>query len=370
MKRSAGQGEFHFPKDGIMLTYAAGQREEDGLKIKVKFNASSGRSLTLNGEALPETQFGLYRKEFVLRDYKTTLTVKDRVTGEEWHSDVYFLKRAYKKYRISLDDNIWFLQNLTEHKDEYQSMFEDPYLALLKSVHDKYGSKFHINLYYETPRHGGFDLSRMTDKFKEEFRANSHWMRLSFHANADEPPRPYWQAPYEQAYFEMERVHKEILRFAGEEAFAKTVTTIHCGECTVEAAKAFRDLGVKAFIASYRWDTDGDLDIRMYCDAEQCALLNKYGFYYDKELDIVHFSYYYSIQHADPKDFREGLKKKAEAMPKYPYREFCLHEQYFYPEFPLYQNNYYEKLCTVAELCRQDGYEPCFADELFEFDSH
>lgn len=353
-----------------MLTYAAGERVGDDLKIKVKFNATFNRTLTLDGQPLEEYHPGYYRCDYVLKDYKTTLTVKDENSGEEWSTDVYFLKKAYKKYRISLDDNIWFLQNLTENKDVYKSMFEDPYLALLKSVHDKFGTKFHINIYYETPRHGGFNLSQMTDKFKNEFKENSHWMRLSFHANADYPPRPYWYASYEQAHFEMERVHKEILRFAGEEAFAKTVTTVHCGDCSVEAAKAFRDLGVKAFVASYRWDSDSDLDIRMYCDGEQCMLLNKYGFYYDKEFDIIHFSYYYPIQHTEPEFYDEGLKNKAEAMPKYPYREFCLHEQYFYPEFHLYQNNYYEKLCTVASLCQRDGYEPIFADELFEFDSH
>ena len=87
--------------------------------------------------------------------------------------------------------HIWCFQNLTENKDKYESMFEDPYLGLLKSIHDKHGSKFHLNIYYETPRHGGFNLSQMTDKYKDEFKANSDWLRLSFHANADKPNRPY-----------------------------------------------------------------------------------------------------------------------------------------------------------------------------------
>ncbi|MBR5313829.1 MAG: hypothetical protein IKU45_00260, partial [Clostridia bacterium] len=298
MKRTFNSGEFHFPRDGVMLTYAAGERDGDNLKIVVRFITTHGRNLEVNGVPMTNYNNGLYKAEYTLENYKTTLEVVDKDTGDKWTSDVYFLKKGYKKYRVSLDDNIWFLQNLNENKDVYNSLFDDPYLAMLKAIHDKHGTKFHINIYYETPRHGGFNLTQMTDKYKDEWKANSDWMRLSFHANADKPDRPYICASYEQAYFEMERVHKEILRFAGEEAFAKTVTTIHWGDCTVDAVKAFRELGVKAFVSSYNWNSDSLSDIRMYCDAEQCAILQKYGYYYDKELDVYHFRYNGGIQRA------------------------------------------------------------------------
>jgi len=370
MKRTATGGEFQFPRDGIMLTDASGERIGDTLKIKVIFNASDNRNLTLNGQPLPRVNFCFYRTEYVLTDYKNTLEVVDTDSGEKWSIDVYFLKKAYKKYRISLDDNIWFLQDLTENKDVYKSMFECPYLALLKSIHDKHGSKFHINIYYETPRHGGFNLTQMTDKYKDEWKANSDWMRLSFHANADKPDRPYWHATYEQAYFEMDRVHKEILRFAGEEAFAKTVTTVHWGDCSIEAAKAFRDLGVKAFVSSYNWNTDNNTDIRMYCDAEQCALIDKYGYYYDKEMDIYHFRYNGGIQRGNIADFPAQFDRQRVVMPRYEFKDFCLHEQYFWPEFSMHMPDYYEKLDTAATWCKEKGYEPIFMDELFEFNTH
>ena len=370
MKRFATNGEFQFPKDGVMLTETAGERIGDTLKIRACFNASDNRNLTLNGQPMTRVNHCLYKADFVLDSFKNKMTVKDVDSGEEWSIDVYFLKKGYKKYRFSLDDNIWFLQNLNENKDVYKSMFEDPYLATLKKVHDLHGSKFHINIYYETPRHGGFNLSQMTDKYKDEFKANSDWMRLSFHANADKPDRPYMFATYEQAYFEMERVHKEILRFAGEEAFAKTVTTVHWGDCSVEAAKAFRDLGVKAFVSSYNWNTDSSTDIRMYCDPEQCAIIDKFGYYYDKEMDIYHFRYRGGIQHADVAGFHAAFDRQRVDMPFYEFRDFCLHEQYFYPDFPRHQPNYFEKLDSAATWCDNNGFEPIFMDELFEFNTH
>jgi len=370
MKRHVSNGEFHFPRDGVMLTDTLGERIGDTLKITVFFNASHGRNLTLNGIPMIRYNYCAYKADIILENYKNTLTVVDSASGEEWSIDVYFLKKGSKKYRFSLDDNIWFLQNLNENKDTYTTLFDDPYLATLKKVHDKYGSKFHINIYYETPRNGGFNLSQMTDKYKDEWISNSDWMRLSFHANADLPNRPYWFATYEKAYFEMERVNNEIIRFAGREAFAGTVTSIHWGDCTVEAAKAFRDLGVKAFVSTYNWNSNNIADIRMYCDAEQCALLNKYGYYYDKEMDIYHFSYNGGIQFADPAGFYDMFEKDAMENPVYTLKEFCLHEQYFYPDFKRHLPDYLERLSEAARWCQDHGYEPIFMDELFEFNTH
>ncbi|MBR5315030.1 MAG: hypothetical protein IKU45_06435 [Clostridia bacterium] len=370
MNRTATTGEFHFPKDGAMLTYAAGERVGDDLKIIVRFSASHGRNLELNGVPMTNYDHCLYKSEFILNEYKNTIDIVDTASGEKWSIDVYLLRKGYKKYRFSLDDNIWFLQNLNENKDVYKSMFEDPYLALLKAIHDKHGSTFHVNIYYETPRHGGFNLSQMTDKYKDEWKANSDWLRLSFHANADKPNRPYICSTYEQAYFEMDRVNKEILRFAGEEAFAKTVTTIHWGETSVEAAKAFRDLGVKAFVASYNYNRDGIMDLRMYCNAEQCALLQKYGYYYDKEMDIYLFRYNGGIQRAKPEWIPQYFDAQVRECPRYEFKDICLHEAYFYPEYQDHIPDYYEKLDAAATWCDEHGYEPIFMDELFEFNTH
>ena len=359
---------FLYPDDGAMLTYATGERTENGIRVTVRVDASSGRQMTLCGVPMKDEGYGVYSCPVELSDYKTTLVARDEESKEERSIDLYFLKNGYKKYRFSLDDNIWFLQNLTENKDNYTSMFEDPYLALLKKIHDAYGSKFHVNIYYETPRHGGFNLTQMTDKYKDEWKKNADWLRLSFHANADAPARPYAHTTYEQAYFECERVHREILRFAGEECLSK-ITTVHCGDCTVESARAFRDLGYRAFVSSYNKSENG-VDIRMYLDSEKCEILRKFGFWYDKDEDIIHFRYNGGIQHSDPSVYAARFERQEKDMPDYMFKEICLHEQYFYEEFYLHQNNYFEKLDTCARWCKEHGYEPTFMNELFELEDY
>lgn len=367
MKRYVDSFEFHFPRDGVMLTYSAGKKVENGLKIRIVFTATDKRRLALNGIPMENYNFCLYRLDYVLTDYKTTLTVEDTDTHEKCSIDVFFLKNGSYKYRFSLDDNIWFLQDLTENKNTYRSMFDHPYLSLLKSIHDKYDSKFHLNIYYETPRHNGFNLTQMTDRYKDEWKANSDWLRLSFHANADKPDRPYIHATYEQAYFEMERVNREIVRFAGKEAFANTVTTIHWGDCTVEAAKAFRDLGVKAYVSCCYTNSIKAADIRMYCDDEQSALVRNFGFFYDKETDMYHFRYWDAFQHEPVENVINVLERNLTQTPYYTYIDIGLHEQYFFPEYPAHQSNYYEKMDTIANWCKEHGFEPMFMDDVMEF---
>ena len=145
--RRYGAIDFIFPDDGVMLTKATGTPTEKGIEITVSIDASSGRRMTLNGEPMAETLFGVYTRTIELSEYKTALVARDEDSGEECAIDVYYLKKGYKKYRFSLDDNIRFLLNLTKNKDVYKSMFEDPYLAVLKKIHDTYGSKFHVNIY-------------------------------------------------------------------------------------------------------------------------------------------------------------------------------------------------------------------------------
>jgi len=55
-------------------------------------------------------------------------------------------------------------------------------------MHRKYGTKIHHNLYYQT---AGFNLSQMPAKFRAEWQQNADWLRLTFHARANEPDRPY-----------------------------------------------------------------------------------------------------------------------------------------------------------------------------------
>ena len=359
---------YAFPHDGVILTNAAGSAVDGKLLIKPMVNAVPGRELTVNGIPMVfGANYYTTKSPVAHNPGVNVLSLRDCNTGEKIDIDVRYFPNAYKKYRFSLDDNIWFLQNLAKNQNVYKSMFEDPYLTLLKTMHDKYGTKFHVNIYYECPEFGGFNLTQMPDKYKDEWKANSDWLRLSCHANANLPDRPYIQATYNQAYFEFNRVNQQILRFAGEEAFADKVTTIHWGEATDDTVRAMRDLGVKAMVGCYQWGTSSNTDIAYNLTPEQCALADYYGMYYDKKTDMIFFRYSNAGIQGAPLDkihqtFYNGDAKR----PLYKFRELCVHEQYFYKHYFAHIPNYYERFDIAIRSCIEDGYEPSFAAEAFD----
>ena len=357
---------FVFPIDCVMLTDAAGILTNAGLEIKCILNASPGRKIAVNGLLCTATS-NEYHAKVILQDYRTILSAIDIETGERISIEIFYLKKAHKKYRFSLDDNIWCFQNIAKNANIYKSIFEDPYLKLLKTMNDRYGTKFHLNIYYECPEFGGFNLTEMPDKFKPEWRDNSDWLRLSFHANANLPDRPYIRASYSQAKFEHDRIMNEILRFAGEEAFAGPVTTIHWGDATLETVRALRSSDVCAFVGSFRYHDPNNISIRYYLNAEQCALLNIYGFYYDKQEDVYFIRYGASIQRNAITDIAPEFKLFEKQHPLYTFKELCVHEQYFYPHYVNYMPDYYERFDTAIRWCVDNGYEPAFISDILEF---
>ncbi|MBE5866569.1 MAG: hypothetical protein E7292_10245 [Lachnospiraceae bacterium] len=360
--------EFCFPADCVMLMDAAGVPGEGGLTIQCVVNASPGRNLTINGVPCYPSE-NQYRAKIVLKDFKNTVAVLDMETGEREAITVYYLKTAHKKYRFSLDDNIWCLQNIAKNQHIYKSIFEDPYFKLLKTMNDRYGTKFHMNIYYECPEFGGFNLTQMPDKYKAEWKANSDWLRLSFHANANLPDKPYVRGTFAQTKFEHDRVMDQILRFAGEEAFAGPVTTIHWGDATVETVRAMRSSGIRAMVGTFQYAAPGGASIKYHLNAEQCALMNVYGFWYDRAEDMVFFKYGGGpTQHGALEELHPGYNLFCKQHPLYTFREICLHEQYFYPHYKGYMPDYYDRFDTAIRWAVENGYEPSFVADLIEFD--
>lgn len=351
-----------------MLSDAAGEKTDKGLKINCILNATAGKKISING--VPCIYYSSsYTAEVYLTGFKNELVARDEETGLTAKITVYYLKNANKKYRFSLDDNIWFLQNIAKNQNVYKSIFEDPYLTMLKTMHDRHGTKFHVNIYYECPEHGGFNLTQMPDKYKEEWKANSDWLRLSPHANADKPDKPYISATYEQTKFEFGRIYDEIRRFAGEEACASTVTTVHWGCATDEAVRALRDIGVRAMVASYNNNNPSGVEIKMHLDAEKCSILNNYGMYYDEDFDVVMFKYSRAaLQHSDLSIVPTNCEYFAKSMPLYTFFELCVHEQYFYEDYEIYMPDYYDRLESGIKWCKEHGYEPAFASEVLELE--
>ena len=224
--------------DGDCVNERDGMLSEHGIEIEIRIEAREGCELLLCGKPM-HAAGSIYTLPVKLSGYRNTLLAQNLTDGEEAKIVLFYIKGGVGKFRFSSDDNIIFLSDITAHRDEYTSIFDNPYLAVYKKAHDLYGAKVHLNLFYEfddearslfSEKRPYFNLSMMTDKFREEFKRNSDWLKLAFHSKSEFPDNPYANATAEKITEDCIRVHREIIRFAGPECISNTTTT-HFGSC-------------------------------------------------------------------------------------------------------------------------------------------
>ncbi|MCX6217854.1 hypothetical protein [Spirosoma sp.] len=353
--------QFLSPIDGDMIHARDGVTTADGLEIDVQFSAPSSHVLTINGISATYAK-GIFSGKIRLNQAKNSITVYDYTTAESRQITVYLLPHFAGHYRLSIDDNIWFLRDIYQQQDNYPSLFDNPYLGFLKQVHDTYGTTIHLNLFYETE---GFNLSQFPDRFKPEWQANADWLRLSFHARSEFPDRPYQQAGYEQVKHDCDCVKEQILRFAGETVMGP-VTTLHWGEATVEGSRALRDAGYIAQLGYFNVD-DELPPVSYYLTVEQRRNMKKRFVWHDNQEGITFVRASIVIDKTGLSDivpFLDNYADKPSGLP--PFVDLLVHEQYFYPFYEAYQLDFRERVLTAVKWAADKGYTPAFlGDCLF-----
>jgi hypothetical protein len=344
------------PVDGDILNRHDGAAVPGGLKITVRGEVDGDNPVTVNG-VKTEVKDGRWSAEVVLTKAETKIeAVRGGLRDEAlllWDAG------SFPRYRMSVDDNIQWLKDIALHTPAYQSIFDNPYLAMWREMRRKYGVKVHFNIYYETR---GFNLSQMPDRYRDEWRNNADWIRLSFHARANDPDRPYVHATAERIAEDYKLVNREIERFAGRELMSPT-TTIHWGETTAAAVAALRDAGVKTMAG-----------------------------YFELRRDIPAVSYDFpvvTVQHLSGRDYWNDAKRgllfvrhdavlndasmqvvphleriavdphQAEVM------ELMIHEQHWYPGWVGHRPDYAQRIDAALRWVTERGYKPVFFEDGF-----
>jgi len=257
-----------------------------------------------------------------------------------------------KKYRFSIDDNINVFKDLA--KNNYSSLFENEYLAFLKSAHEKYGTKIQLNVYYKMD---GFNLSEMPERYKEEWESVSDWLRLSFHAYCDESR--YKDCDYDTMKKDVDLVHNEIIRFAGERSLSY-YTTLHYVACPKEGVLAMKDAGIKGLVGIY--DTDEAPRIPYHLTAEESHYMRRNCFYKDEETGVMFMRNDITLNMYKMDNLLEALEEHNGCE----FYEMMIHEQFFYPDFKWYQGDFEEKVLFAIKYLVENGYEPAFFEEIFD----
>ncbi len=353
-----GNEDFFFisPIDGDMLTAYDGTAKDNCLIVTVEVKAPAGKQIRINST---DAKFlgERYVSYVQLNTYRNIITATDINTGEICAITVYWLQNCQDKYRFSIDDNIWFLKDITQNAGKYRSIFENPYLQFMKGLHDTYDTKIHFNLFYQT---SGFSLADMTDKFKNEWKENAEWINLSFHALQEFPDKPYQHSSYDEVKRDCEKVMQQIERFAGKELLSNE-TTLHWGEATQAGCKALRDCGYK-ILAGY-FDPESPDPVSYYLNKEEKSHLNERFFWKDYQTDIIFSKIAIVINLMELNKVVPYLEKQMCDLHRLPYVDLMIHEQYFYSYYKNYQVDFKQKVEKAVRWGTENGYEPAYLHE-------
>ncbi|MBE6556081.1 MAG: hypothetical protein E7663_07660 [Ruminococcaceae bacterium] len=355
---------FLSPLDGDVFTNKAGLlRSDRTLLLTVRLAAPRGSEITVNG--VSATDRGECFEACVVIDRSTQmLTARDGKSGACAEITVHWAPNATDAYRLSVDDNIWWLQDIAKHQDTYRSIFESPFLAFCREMHERYGTKVHLNLFYSTPEFGGFDLSEMPDRYRGEWGENADWLHLSFHAKAELPDRPYIDTDYHRIKRDLEQVEHEIRRFAGD-CVLYPETTVHWGECTKEGVDALRDAGLKILLGYVSFDKKGKKWVSYHLTDEQVRQAQRYGAIYDRATRMPFVKTDVVLNSEAPEAIREILEREYQKYPEKGFWEFLVHEQYFYPFYRNYLPDYRERVLAALEWASEKKLAPRFLTDAF-----
>ena len=348
------------PVHGAVLNHRHGQQTDAGLLIRVAGQAPLGERVTVNGAAC-RREGPRFEADVMLSAPETDLiaALDNHTATQQDRVRVVWDRYSQPRYRFSIDDNSFFLRDITQQN--YASLFDCFYLKMLRDLHDKYGVKFTVNIYYTTG--DDFQLRQFPDRYKGQWRDNSDWMKLAFHAYANEPDRPYQDAPPEKLLADLDLVAAEIHRFAGEEAYAPP-TVIHWGMTRPSAFKPLASRGVRV-LSGYFAQMNGVWDVNYRWDDERSEYLSRHDAWKDFDSGIV-FSRVDIVCNSVPVEQTvptlEPLSRDpntAEIM------DLFTHEQYFWPFYRNYLPDHPQRLDTAIRWVTEHGYAPVFFHEGF-----
>jgi len=250
---------------------------------------------------------------------------------------------------FTVDDNIRFLKELTENT--YNSIFEHPYLAMYKRLHQEFDLKVQLNLFYRTEN---FDLSKMSTAYYSEWQENADWLKLSFHSDF-ENVKPYEFSGYDEVYQDCKKVNNQIIRFSSPSALAKT-TTVHYCLATEEGLNALADNNVLGLLGLFG-DEENPRTSYGLTKNEATRIRNgetvKSGAISFASIDIVLNCF-----------SKQEILTRLENLIERNDIRVMIHERYYYVDYKCYQPDFEEKLAATFSFLKLHGYVSGYFEDL------
>lgn len=368
-----------YPFHGAVLNHRHGKQTEQGLTITVTGDAPShGKvgahsvvvdegtfqqeqvkpldafsQITVNGRPVAVVN-GRFSTEVTITEAEQDITaVYDGVRGHQEHAvRVVWDRYSVPRYRFSIDDNSFWLRDVT--RNDYASLYDCFYLAILRDLNREFGAKFVLNIYFEAD--DGFCVTEFPEKYRGEFEDAADWLALSCHAYANEPDRPYQYAAAEKLAADLDLVEEQIVRFAGERTLAAP-TVIHWGMVLPSALPMLHERGVRV-LSGFGHPTSYGYDVNYWLDHERAEFLAYHDALKDLTSGIVFSKVDIVCNNTPIEQIEPTLQAVYEDDDQAEIMDLFTHEQYFWPFWRRYIPDHGERLAAAIRFVTERGYEP------------
>ena len=353
-------------RDGAVLDHNHGVETDQYLEITVEGIAAPQAEVRVNG-ILADRRDRNFSCRVRLDAQVNTITAEssDYFGIKTQTITVLWDKKSFKRCNFFIDDCSFFLRSIALTKPA--SIFDEMFLGRLKNIHERYGSKFTLNLFFHDDHHD-FAISDFPEDYRSEFRQNSDWLRMSFHAYSEFPDRPYQHADQMKIAEDYDLIYREVCRFAGRECFIAPMV-IHWAMTNPDNFAVLKErgtrclaggfLGTKAYIGEKHTTQVTDIGFHYEKDVAHYIISNHR--FYDRFYDIILMSNLFCCNYSTLEEIEEKYAELAEN-PRDTIN-LMTHEQYSYSDYFNYIPDHLDRIEKACELAAAHGYQPVWFNE-------
>ena len=343
-------------QNGVLLLPVTGIAEEDA-------------HVTVNGVEAQRLGLGFSAVVPVSEKFTEISMVAETTAGVTTHTvKVVYDKDSFPRYNFLIDDNSFFWTDIIKNRP--RSLFDQFYLKFLKRMHDEYGTKFTLNLFFRND-HEPCELSSFPDSYKKEFADNAHWLKMSWHAYSEVPDRPYQNVPAEKVASDYDLIKSEVCRIAGEESFIPPVAA-HWSMIRPDGMAELVKRGVRVMTSQFinpktslSEDQRGPhlCDIGFFQNLRECLYLEKEQMLYSFAQNVLYLHGMLICNYWTPAEIKEKLAQVQKESVRHEILSLETHEQYTFPSYFNYLPDHMERMETAIRFASEAGYKPVFFAE-------
>ncbi len=376
-------------RHGCILNHNHGVESGQALEILVEGLSDCAGRVRINGVRADADGRG-FSARLKLTERINRITAVTQTPNGEYSQTIQAVwdKKSFKRYNFYIDDNSFVFTEIAKQRPK--RAFDHFYLRGLKKIHDKYGFKVTLNIFYRDDHHH-FELKDFPDCYRSEFAGQADWLRFSMHACSEFPDRPYLESGAAEFARDYDLIRRQIIRFAGESAWI-TPVVLHWGNIHPAVARYLVAHGCRAYSRSFRPRVMGGPSLaermqggNMHAIERRsgagAGLVEDFEYYYDEGAEKSFLEKHRAFYHPGLKMFffaghcccnlsplRQIVEKSKNALAVAAAAgaevfNAASHEQYTFPDYPNYIPDHLARIETAVRCMAEAGCKPVFFSE-------